>query len=57
LTAELAAAKNALLEEKASRSVVDQTLAEEMATRQASKQSLQSSNEAKADLARELESA
>jgi hypothetical protein len=56
LTTELAAARKALSEEKATRSAVDQALTEEKVARQVTNQSLLSSNEANALLARELES-
>jgi hypothetical protein len=48
--------RKTLSEEKAARSVADWALAEEKADRQSTEQSLQSSNEANALLAKELDS-
>jgi hypothetical protein len=56
LTAELAAMRKALFEEKAARSTADRTLAEEKAAQQTVEQSLQSSDKAKVLLEQELES-
>jgi hypothetical protein len=50
LTAQLAATKKVLSEEKASRSTADWSLAEEKAARQTTEQSLRTSDEARADL-------
>jgi hypothetical protein len=51
LTAQLATAQKALFEEKASRSAAARSLAEEKATEQTTEQSLQISDEARANLA------
>jgi hypothetical protein len=56
LTAQLATTQKALFEEKASRSAADRSLAEEKATEQTTEQSLQISDEARANLAWDLES-
>jgi purine-nucleoside phosphorylase len=55
LTADLVIVKRALSQEKASRSAADQSLAEEKAARQIAEQSLQTSDEARVNLARDLE--
>jgi purine-nucleoside phosphorylase len=55
LTADLVIVKRALSQEKASRSAADRSLAEEKATRQIVEQSLQTSDEARVNLARDLE--
>jgi hypothetical protein len=56
LTAELVIMKIALSEEKASRSTADRPLVEEKATHQNTEQSLSTSDEARANLERDLES-
>jgi hypothetical protein len=56
LTTELATSRKALFEEKATRLAADRFLAKEKAAQQVTDQSLLSSNEANALLARELES-
>jgi hypothetical protein len=56
LTTELVTSRKALFEEKATRLAADRFLAKEKAAQQVTDQSLLSSNEANALLARELES-
>jgi hypothetical protein len=55
MTAQLAVVQKALPEEKASRSVADRSLTEEKAAHQIAEQSLRTSDEARADLAWDLE--
>jgi hypothetical protein len=56
LTTQLAIVQKALSEEKASRSAADRSLAEEKAAQQTIKWSLQTSDEARANLAQDLQS-
>jgi hypothetical protein len=56
LTAQLATAKKAQSEEKASRSAANRSLAEEKAARQTTEQSPQTFDEARVDLVWDLES-